>query len=441
MTKRGYIRMLSFSLVLVAVLGSYALINMNRANSYKALLELSYQQSLNELSESLDSIETSLTKGVYSSSDKMLLEISSDLYSECANAKEALSRLPATQMNLGSTYKFITQASDYSKYIANKVADNKEISEKEHKNLTTLLNYAKRLNSSVEAMVSVCNNGGKITARNVKGSNIEIGNMTADFSVAEETFKDYPTLLYDGPFADAVLNREPLMIKESKEITEKKAREIAARTLSCNMSELSTENTEGGKIPCYVFSFGQRTVGITRQGGYVLYVLYGGKISRANINEEKAIGLAEKHLQSLGYNNMISTYSMTNDNVCVINFAYHKDNVSYYSDLIKVGISLDDGKLLSLEAEGYLTNHRKRDTAKAKISKSKAQDNINPYLEVISSKSCVIPKDNGTEVQCYEFRCKSSETGEEVLIYINTQTGKEEDIMLLLYTDGGTLTK
>ena len=31
--------------------------------------------------------------------------------------------------------------------------------------------------------------------------------------------------------------------------------------------------------------------------------------------------------------------------------------------------------------------------------------------------------------------------GQEVLIYTNAETGKEEDILLLLYSDNGTLTK
>ena len=49
--------------------------------------------------------------------------------------------------------------------------------------------------------------------------------------------------------------------------------------------------------------------------------------------------------------------------------------------------------------------------------------------------------ESGNEVNCYEFRCKSNDTKEEVLIYINADKGYEENIMLLLYSDGGTLTK
>lgn len=115
--------------------------------------------------------------------------------------------------------------------------------------------------------------------------------------------------------------------------------------------------------------------------------------------------------------------------------------MTYYTDLIKVGVSLNDGSVVSLEAEGYLMNHTNRNGFSSDIKKSDAQKNISPYLTVLDSKKCVIPKDDGTEVQCYEFHCESNETNEETLIYVNAETGVEEDTMILLYSDGGTLTK
>ena len=442
MTKRNYARIISFILAAFGVLLAYAIINMSYANSYRFQLENSYQQSLNELSENLDAVETNLTKSVYSNSDKMLLQISSDLYAECTEAKEALSRLPVSQMNLGSTYKFLSQASDYASYIANKISSGTELTDEEHKNLSTLLNYSKKLNESVASMVQISNSGAMITASKVKNSeNIDVNLLTNDMSTAEDAFKNYPTLLYDGPFADAVLNREAQLLKGKDEISQDKAREIAAKALGCNVNQLSFENEEQGSIPCYVFNCGQKTVSVTKNAGYVLSILYGGKISKSSITYDNAINIAKNYLKKLGYDNMQETYYMTNNNVCVINFAYSKDNVTYYADLIKVGVSMLDGKIVSLEAEGYITNHIERTAFKEKIKLADAQKNISSYLNVKDSKKCVIPLDNGLEAECFEFHCESSETGEEVLIYVNAATGAEENILLLLYSDGGALTK
>ncbi|MCC8016101.1 MAG: germination protein YpeB [Clostridiales bacterium] len=48
---------------------------------------------------------------------------------------------------------------------------------------------------------------------------MKVSSFSLDFNTAEETFSDYPTLLYDGPFADAVLNKESEIIKNAKEKT------------------------------------------------------------------------------------------------------------------------------------------------------------------------------------------------------------------------------
>lgn len=442
MTKRGYIRLLSYSIAVVAALAGFAIMNMNMATQYKARLENNYQQSLNELSETMDSIETNLTKSVYSNSDKMLYEISSDLYSECNEAKDALSRLPVGQMNLSSTYKFISQAGDYATYIAQKVASGKTISDEEHKNLNTLLSYANQLNESINSMVSVCNNGGLITASNVKNeNNISVNSLTNDMTTAENAFKDYPTLLYDGPFADAVLNREPEMIKNAESYSREDARDVAASAMGCSVDQVSFETEEEGNIPCYVFTYGQKTVGVTKSGGYAAYMIYGGKITKSTITAKNAVNIAKKYLKKLGFENMKETYYMTDNNICVINFAYTNNNVIYYSDLIKVGVSMNDGKVVSIETEGYLTNHRERAVFKTTKKQADVQKSISPYLNVLDVKNCIIPKDDGTEAMCYEFHCESTDTNEEVLIYVNTTTGAEENILLLLYSDGGTLTK
>ena len=41
---------------------------------------------------------------------------------------------------------------------------------------------------------------------------------------------------------------------------------------------------------------------------------------------------------------------------------------------------------------------------------------------------------------CYEFRCVN-DSGQEFLVYIDTATGMEDNILILLHADGGILTK
>ena len=50
----------------------------------------------------------------------------------------------------------------------------------------------------------------------------------------------------------------------------------------------------------------------------------------------------------------------------------------------------------------------------------------------------MIPTAGLNEVLCYEFQC-SSQSGDRVMVYINVETGLEEQILILLMTDGGIL--
>jgi germination protein YpeB len=410
--------------------------------NYKNQLELSYQQSLSELSECLDNVNTDLTKSLYSNSSNEIYDVSRDLYAQCSTAKNAISRLPVSQMELGNTYKFLSQASDYAQYIGSQIENGETISESQHKVLNQLLEYSQKFSNATNEMVNIVENGGKITDGEVSNDNeITFTSFSNSFSTNAQTFEDFPTLLYDGPFSDQVLNKSSQMVKNADVKTKDECKKIVANYFNVNTKKVSFESDEQSTIPCYTFTYSRYTVSVTKQGGYIKSILYSGLINESQITQENAINLAQEFLEKIGYNNMAECYYSTSNNICTINFAYCKDNVYYYSDLIKCGVSMSDGSIVSLDAKTYLTNHVERESFSAKLKSSECQKNLSKYLTVNSVKKCVIPKENGTEVQCYEFNCTSTDTGEDTLVYINCDTGEEEDIMLLLYSDNGTLVK
>ncbi len=442
MTKRSFVRIVSYGISLLVILIAAVLVNVNNVNGYKAKLELNYQQSLSELSECLNTINTDLTKTLYSNSSGEIYDLSRDLYSQCATAKNAMSRLPVSQMELANTYKFLSQASDYAQYIGEKIENNEKISNEEHKNLYMLLNYSEKFLQATDDMVSLVESGGKITDGDITNTNeINITALSNSFTANSTTFEDFPTLLYDGPFSDQVLNKKSKLINNSDVTDKDAAKEIAAKALDVSINKISYSSDEQSNLPCYTFKCARYTVSVTKQGGFVKNILYSGNINENVITQSNAKNLAKEYLKNLGYTNMEPTYQITENNISTICFAYCKDGVYYYSDLIKCGISLADGKIATLDASTYLTNHIERRDFTSKISAEKCQKNISKYLTVNSVKKCVIPKSSGVEKECYEFACTGKDTGEDALIYINAQTGDEEEIKLMLYTDNGTLVK
>ena len=109
-----------------------------------------------------------------------------------------------------------------------------------------------------------------------------------------------------------------------------------------------------------------------------------------------------------------------------------------YPDLIKVKVALDNGEILGIETSGYLNSHEERKLEQVKITKQEAKSKLNPKLEIKSESLAVIPTQYQTEILCYEFKGKVDDT--DFLVYINAQTGKEEDILVIINTPDGTLT-
>ena len=75
-----------------------------------------------------------------------------------------------------------------------------------------------------------------------------------------------------------------------------------------------------------------------------------------------------------------------------------------------------------------------------KQAAEQAQQSLSDILTVDNTRLALIPTSGQNEVCVYEFLC-TSPTGDRILSYINTQTGAEEQILILMQTPNGTLTK
>ena len=135
---------------------------------------------------------------------------------------------------------------------------------------------------------------------------------------------------------------------------------------------------------------------------------------------------------------MFLSYYQLDDNTITVNYAYNQNNVVVYPDLIKVKMSLYDGEILGIESKGYINCHYQRKDIKAKINKEEAKKNLNKKLNIQSEGLAIIPTEWKSEILCYEFKGKVDET--EFLVYINAETGEEEEILVIIETEGGVLT-
>lgn len=443
LTRRACIRMLSFTLAAFIALGSAVLLSSREANFYKVRLEENYQRSLNELNGYLSNIDTTLNKGIYANTDTMIAQLSSALWRQTSGAKSALSVLPLSELNLENAYKFLSQVGEFSMALNKKVAAGGKITKEEHDSLVKLASLSEAFSKSVDSTLEYYSNGSSILGNENPVLSSAQGSypLTSGFTDAEESMVDYPTLIYDGPFSDHLMQSKPRMLEGQEEVSRETALLAASKVSGIAPADLKADNDTQGKMPCYGFKNETTNISITKKGGFVCYMLSSREVKNQSLAPEQAIEKARAFLKEHGYSNMKESYYAINNGVCVVNFAYVQNGVICYPDLIKVGVAMDNGGIISMDARGYLANHTERAIPNAKISLEQAKNNLSSYVTVMSSRTAVIPTASNSEKTAYEFHCKSKTEDQELLIYISTQTGKEEDILFLLYSDNGVLTK
>lgn len=441
MKRKTAIRFVSYCLAAVLTVTGFLIAERSKTKSYRQRLQNQYSSALSELNSRLNNIGDVLQKAAYVSSAKQISSYAAELYSDAELAKNALSRLPDGGREVETVYKFLSQVGNFAMSVSKKVISGDSVTDEQRQTVSTLKKVAETVSAAVEGVqLSIDNTEGwsKEIAAAVDGV-LDESALASALTEMEENISDYPTLIYDGPYSDHILSKKSLMLENAEQIDKEAARSAATEMLGDGV-DLQLEDTYEGNIPSYRFTGGNSVISVSRSGGYIVYMRREKEISQSVFSYDQALSKAQDFMKKNGLNNMIDTYYFTDEGICVINFAFLDGQTVCYTDLIKVGVAMDDGEIVLYEASGYLTNHTERAFETPLHTSEEAAGEINDALDIEKTSLALIPTDSGQEVRCYEFLCHA-ENGEAILIYINAATLEGEQVFILLETEGGSLVK
>ncbi len=441
--------MLTIVVVLIAIIVALALYTYKKQTEYRQASENSYNMAFYELVDYVDSVEVYLAKSLVSNSPEHGAETLTYVWREANLAQSYLARLPISSSELENTAKFLNQVSDYSYSLSRKNINDEELSQEELNNLTELHQYSVELKNTLNQLSADLNSGriswGELTK---KGSPVfaqQVSNISKDsFSNMEENFHEYAGLIYDGAFSEHLTNPERKGLT-GEDIDEETAKQKAIEFLgSETIKEINSNGlTQNANIQSYDFSVTKNDgnnawISISQKGGHIVFSNSTRNVTTESLSQEQANEIGQKFLDSRGIYNMKPTYYLKQNGIVTINYAYVQDNVTVYSDLVKLKIALDNGEILGMETSGYLNSHYQRAFVTPKVTQAEARNKINKNLEITSEGMAMIPTKFQTEILCWEFKGKVEDR--EFLVYINVETGKEEDVLVILETPNGTLT-
>lgn len=441
--------MLTLVVVLVTIIVLLGLYTYKKQREYRQASENSYNMAFFELVDYVDSVEVYLAKALVSNTPEHGAETLTYVWREANLAQSYLARLPINSNELENTSKFLNQVSDYSYSLSRKNINGEELTQEDLDNLNELHQYSVELKNTLNQLSDDLNNGriswGELTKKATPVFAQEVSNISKDsFSNLEENFHEYAGLIYDGAFSEHMTNPERKGLT-GEDINEETARSKVEEFFGKDkIKEINSNGlTENANIQSYDFTVvkndGQTAwISISQKGGHIVLANSTRDVQAEILSQEQANEIGQKFLASRGIQNMKPTYYLKQNGIVTINYAYFQDNVTVYSDLIKLKVALDNGEILGMETTGYLNSHTQRTFATPKISQDEARSKINKNLEIISEGLAMIPTEYQTEILCWEF--KGNLDDRQFLVYINVETGKEEDVLVILETPNGTLT-
>jgi germination protein YpeB len=444
--------MLTIIIVLIiAIIGLIIYMNKDKKETQQVSSNI-YNMSFYEVVDYVDNVETYLAKSLISTSPEYGAESLIFVWREANLAEAYLSQIPLKNEGLSNTAKFLNQVSDYSYSLASKNIAGESLTQEDLDNLKQLHDYSEQLKEVLMQLSTEIASGvvtwDELTSESSNDYAQQVSNMSQDgFSSIEDNFHEYAGLIYDGAFSEHITSVEKKGLV-GEEVDEEAAKNIAINFIGEDKIKEVTSNgfSENGTIQCYTFYIKMKdgedgndaSIAISKIGGHVVYMNYNRDIESEELSQEQADEIGKKFLEDKGFSNMKETYYLKNSGVVTINYAYEQDGVVMYPDLIKLKIALDNGEVLGIETTGYLNSHYERSLTEPKISKEEAKEKLNKNLEIMSEGLAVIPTEYKTEILCWEFKGKVEE--KEFLVYINVETGKEEDILVIVNTPNGTLT-
>lgn len=440
--------MLSIIVVLFTIIVILGIVIYKKQTEYRQASENQYNMAFYELVDYVQNVETYLAKSLISSSPEHGAETLTHVWREANLAQAYLSRLPIDNVELEKTSKFLNQVSDYSYSLYTKNIKGEKLTDDDMNNIQNLHQYSVELENTLNQLSADINEGriswGELTKKGSVAFAQQVSNISKDsFSNLEQTFHEYSGLIYDGAFSEHITRKEKVGLTGNnidEGTAQNKAKELFDNS---NIKELTSYGKSEGDINAYNFGVtfnddSTATVSISEKGGHVIYMERNREVTAEIIFQEEANKKAKEYLEKKGFENMKETYYLKQSGIVTINYAYVQDDVIMYPDLIKVKVALDNGEILGIETSGYLNSHTERKLQEPKVSKEKARESLNKDLTIESEALAMIPTEWKTEVLCWEF--EGNMAGLDFIVYVNVETGKEEDILIITNTPNGTLT-
>jgi germination protein YpeB len=428
-------------------------------------LEAERQRNFSDMAYHVEQIQSLLGKGLVTATAPQNMRYMSDVHLHASAAATNFNTLPLPAALQASTGKFLQQTGDFAVSLLRNEAAGREMDGRARTELTRLRKESADLAVQLQTISGQYSRGGfrwnpplrlswaslwrrpPVPGKPATGAQSPKSMVAGGWDQVGASMEKLPVMLYDGPFSDGTAKRAPAMTGPPV------AQSEAAPRLQAFVPGAAGYRTVGivevaGNLPAYSFQLAPATApaggntytavaDIAKNGGYLVQFMNSRVTGRPAVDLNRARQVGQAYLTSIGYGSMVPTYGQADDGEATIAYAYNDNGVVVYPDQIKVKVALDNGEILGVDARQFLMSHHTRATLQPVITADEAQEKLYPALQVQRRQLALIPNQAGTgEILAWEFLTTFG--NETYLVYINANTGAEEQVLQQIQSDGGT---
>ncbi len=384
-----------------------------------------YRNALYEMVSVSEEMDSNLSKLRVSSGANEQRVLVTDLLVDSELMESALERIPVDPVTGTDISAFVNKTGAYCRTLLSGLAKGRPLTEREKNTVEYLYNVNAKLYGELNELATHLDEGEFMDFIGGKE-----GEISQKFGEMGQTSLQEPEETVDAPFSkEGNVGENRLAAQE--EISEQRAEELVKEYLNgYHLSETRfTGETVAQQATCYNFvltdeSGNEIFAQITKNGGNLAFFDTYEECTEKNFDLDTCDSLAREFLTELGYDGVEAVWMSDAGMVADLTYVAVQNGVRIYPDLIRVRVCESKGRVVGLDAMGYLLNHTDR-TPGGGMSREEAQTKLAEGLVPYAAHLALIPVD-GEEVLAHEFACTYGE--EEYVVYLDAETGEEVQV-------------
>ena len=184
------------------------LTNRNQNNMLGATIENVYERNFYDLVDNVNNAEVKLGKVLASSYDSFSRKMLDEISKNASFASNNLSNLPISLNGIDDTKKFINQVSGYTSSLCKNLDRGQALTQTEKDSLLKIYQSMSYLKDELGKFRDEFMSQGYSIFKQGNLIDGDYNNFTISMQGLKSNDVEYPTMIYDGPFADSLYNKK-----------------------------------------------------------------------------------------------------------------------------------------------------------------------------------------------------------------------------------------